>query len=916
MSNAPSVPSERLSERLRQQRARLQSLRDQARLRYSGGAPGLQVATLICEWTDELIIEIFGHALQSLDETARRRAAGCAAIVATGGTARGELAPFSDADLLFLRTSACPREFDECIAQAVRDCWDAGIRLGHSVHTPAAALAAARGDTTFATALVGARRLWGDERLFESFRARFQRRIVRNRYARFYHDCVAAREAERKQFGLSERQLEPDVKRSSGGLRDIHLLRWIGYAAYGTGDIDLLRRQGALTKEDADALREAHEFLTRIRVDLHFAAGKAQETLTREEQLRLADLHGVVATASQRPVERFMQTYFRHATAVADISARFVVRHRPRSLWHRCVQFLLSHRSNQVFRVSGGEIDVVPRHRERVCGSLESLLNLHELAALYSARLTPELADQIRQSVPRLPREVSPQAARLFLSILRATGQVGRQLRSMFATGLLDVILPEITHVRCLLQFNQYHCYTVDEHSLRAVEAAENLDGDPGPFGTAYRKIRHKELLHLALLLHDLGKGFEHDHCEIGREIAETVATRLGLPAPQRETLMFLVHKHLLMEQIAFRRDLTDLELLTRVSRDVGSPESLRMLYVLTASDMTAVGPRAWTGWKADLVTELFERTLQILSGEPSMYREAERVQQVCRQVQSSLVENPALVGNGGGDPFPSTGEPDASLPEVEQQLRSLPTHYLIATPSGEIVDDLACVRRIAAGDDTVLVRGTYDPLSHTTEYRVITRDQTGSRLFSNLTGVLTAKGLEILSANICTTSEGIVIDRFRVHDTDYAPPIPHFRLEEIESAITAVLEGRQSVEALFQRHRRILLRAESQLLIREPSRVAIDNNSSERFTIVDVFADDRRGLLYTIARALLELNVSVALAKISTHVDQVLDVFYVTDRDGGKLQDEQRLESIRGTLVARIEEFERHGLSPTDLSG
>lgn len=341
------------------------------------------------------------------------------------------------------------------------------------------------------------------------------------------------------------------------------------------------------------------------------------------------------------------------------------------------------------------------------------------------------------------------------------------------------------------------------------------------------------------------------------------------------------------------------------------------MLYVLTAADVSAVGPQAWTSWKAELVNELFERSLQIVSGEPSQFREAERIRQVCRQVRQALAR-PALVGTTAGpaDEPPVTADSPDETSDLERQLRAFPPHYLIATPPGEIVDDLACARRIADREDDVIVRGTYDALNNTAEYRVITRDQVGSGLFSRVTGVLTAKGLQILSANICTTSDGIVIDRFRVVDSDHAPPVPDFRLEEIELAIGAVLRGEQSIEGLFQRHRRILPRAETLLLFRDPTRVVIDNSSSERYTIIDVFAHDRRGLLYTIARTLLDLNLSVALAKISTHVDQVLDVFYVTDREGGKLQDEMRLEAIRATLAARIEDFERRGLAATSAGG
>lgn len=901
MSIATSPPSETLSERLREQRARLQSLRDQARERYAGGVPGLQVATLICEWTDRLIVEIFEEALSPLGEAERKRVEGQSAIVAIGGTGRGELAPYSDADILFLRTRGCPKPFDECIARAVRDCWDAGIRLGHSVRTPAEAIAAAKADPQFATALVEARRLWGDERLFQSFHERFQRRIVRNRYARFYHDCVAAREAERQQYGVTARQLEPDVKRSQGGLRDIHLLRWIGNAAWGTPDIDLLRRQGALSLADAQALLQAQEFITRIRVDLHYAAGKAQETLTREEQLRLADLHGASGTRGQLPVEQFMQTYFRHTTAVADISARFVARHRPRAMWSKLLQGLLSHRSNDIYRVSGGQIDIIPRERERACASIEGLLHLYELAGLYGAQPTPELSERIRQAVPQLSPEISPLAARRFLSILRATGNVGRQLRGMFSTGVLDVVVPEVTHARCLLQFNQYHSYTVDEHSLRAVEAAERFDGDPGPIGTAYRKIKHKELLHLALLLHDLGKGYEEDHCEIGKRLAADVVHRLHLSASQREALVFLVHKHLLMNNIALRRDLSDPDVLTKFAREVGSPEWLRMLFVMTASDVSAVGPGAWTSWKAELVGELFERSLQILSGEPSKFREAERLGAVCVRVQEAIRERVAAPG-GNGRPV-ATAEP-FDTETLARRLQALPPHYLIATPPEEIADDLAVARTIADGTLAVSVRGMYDAASETAEYRVVTRDQVGSGLFSKATGALAAKGSQILSANICTTDDGIVIDRFRVVDGDHAAPIPDFRLREVEGAIREVIEGSRSVEELFRRNRRYGERNDPFPGPTDATRVSIDNDSSERFTVVDVFTRDRRGLLYVIARALLELNLSVSLAKISTYADQVLDVFYVTDREGGKLQDEQRLQAIRVTLGERIESF------------
>jgi [protein-PII] uridylyltransferase len=874
-----------LRERLLRQKARLQELRDQARERYAGGAPGLQVAALICEMTDGLIRQLLEDVLTALPAAIRELIPHQTAIVAIGGTGRGELAPYSDVDLLFLHVPRCAAELPACFAQAVRDCWDAGLKLGHSVRTPADALATSRQDPQFATALVEARLLWGDERLFSTFQSRFHRQIARNRYSAFYNDIVAARQAERAQFGETERQLEPDVKRSPGGLRDVHLIRWIGFARYGTTDIDLLRLEGALTREDAQAVVAAQEFITRIRVDLHFAAGKAQEVLTRDEQLRLADLHRIPPIPGQRPVERFMQMYFRHSTKLADIATRFAVRHRPNAFMSRAAKFLFSHRSNHIYRVGSGEIDVVPRYRDRVCATLESLLNLYELAGLYSVRPSPELVETIRLAVPKLPRTVSPEASRLFLSILRTGDQVGRLLRDMYTVGLLELVVPETSHARCLLQFNQYHSYTVDEHCLRAVEAAARFEDDAGPIGVAYGQVRHKDILHLALLLHDMGKGYEQDHSDVGLEIARAVSARLGLSSHLREILEFLVHKHLLMAHLAFRRDLSDVEMLMRFSREVGSPELLRMLFILTACDMTAVGPGTWTNWKAELATELFEGALHILSGAPPKFREAERVREVAERVFALL---------------------DGTAPRRDNDFDALPLHYLTATPPEQIARDLVAIRNLR--DDEPIVRGNYDPATNTVEYRIITRDEVGSGLFSRITGALTARGLAILSASISTTTEGIVIDSFRVHDGDHFGAVPEFRLRDVESSIIDVVAGRTTVEHLFQRHQR-LLRSETRRLPRDPTRVVIDSDSSERFTIIDVFASDRRGLLYTIATAQLELGLSVSLAKISTHLDQVLDVFYVTDRDGGKLQDDRRLAEIQEVLVARIEDFERSGL-------
>jgi [protein-PII] uridylyltransferase len=883
-----------IAERLAHYRGKVAGMREQARRRYDAGLSGVHLLAGMSAATDELLLRLWRDALEPLPESIRVLLEQQTAIVAVGGSGRSEMAPYSDVDLLFLHRPAASEAFQQCTAKFVRDCWDVGHKLGHSVRTIGDTLAMARQEPQIATALIEARRLWGDERLVATLQRGFYSKVIRGRVAKFIDTCVAARAGEFQEHGLTVQQLEPDLKRSAGGLRDLHLIRWVGFARYRTTDISMLRREGALTNEDAQAVLAAQEFLSRLRVDLHLTAGKPADVLTRDEQLRLSGQFTIEGSAGQSPVERFMQQYFRHTTALSQIARRFVARQRPRSLLSHAVRFVMTHRANEIFKVGQEEIDALPQHRAAVCGDLESLLRLYELASLYGVTPAPELLEAIKQAAPNLSAGLSAESPRLFLSIMGRGARLGEVLRSMFETGILEKVIPDFAHARCLLQFNQYHSYTVDEHSLRAVEAVAAFERDSGSLGEVYREIHHKEILHLALLLHDLGKGHVEDHSEVGRRIAECVAERLALSSHLREVLVFLVHKHLLMADLALRRNTSDPDVYVPFSREVGSPEILRMLYVMTAADITAVGPGAWTNWKAELLADLYDHAMLELSGGSNPFREAEKIRAVRQKVNDCLAA--------------SAGSPEGNLPadRVRATFDTLPRQYLVATPPEQIAAALAGILRL--GPDEVLVTSEYDPNLNTIDHRIITHDHLGSGCFSKIAGVLTAKRLEILAAQINTTSEGIVLDSFRVMDSDFSGPAPPARLREIEAAIRDVLTGVRTVEQLFRTHRRFETGGNASVSDL-PTRVVIDNESSDRYTILDVFAHDRTGLLYTIADTLLALNLSVCLAKIGSHLDQVVDVFYVTDGDGHKIRDGRQLEGIRNQLFQRIEEFERHGL-------
>jgi [protein-PII] uridylyltransferase len=408
--NATGTVSSGASE-LARKKARAAEIRARALAMFAAGTPGIQVASALCEAADGLLVEFIEEALQPLPAAARQFVETTSAVVAVGGTGRGELSPYSDVDLLFLDEGKGRREFRDAASRVVQSCWDAKLELGHSVRRLRDCIALARQDREVATALIEARLIWGSAELFQRLVRRFRRRVVDARKRQFVADCVAAREADFPEPGRPAQELEPNVKCSNGGLRDLHLLRWLGFALYDARDIDAMRLKGALSMNEAYAVRSAWEFLTRVRIDLHVAAVKAQDLLTRDEQLRIADKRGTRGTEGQRPVERFMQEYFSHSSALAHVTRRFVARHRPRRIWSRASSAILSHRADGVLRVTSDELDAAPRHLPRLCRSVESVLRLYKTAGLYAVLPSPRVADAVEAAAKEFAEDMSAEAA-------------------------------------------------------------------------------------------------------------------------------------------------------------------------------------------------------------------------------------------------------------------------------------------------------------------------------------------------------------------------------------------------------------------------------------------------------------------------------------------------------------------------
>lgn len=863
---------------------RLLEGRERIRQRHVAGSPGIQVSRALTELLDGVVLDLYRSALEDLGEAGPDGLEKVCTVVAHGGSGRQDLAPYSDVDLMLLHTPQAEARAARLAERLVRDVFDAGLQLGQAVRTIDQACKLARDDATICTTLIESRRLAGSESLFDAFVRRFRRETTR-RADSLLKLIADSRDEERRQYGETAYLLEPNIKRSQGGLRDLHFLRWVGFLKFETPEPDGLRLRGQLSAADYEGLVGAWEFLLRLRNEMHFHAGKSNDVLDRAEQMRIAQVFDYSGQAGMLPVEVFMRDYFRMTGWISGPAARFAELIDSRPGWTQMMAPLLAHRFERDFRVGPSSIGVVPRAYAKLRTNLAEILRLCDLANLYDKPIERETIAAIRGCAVGLPQELDAETKSRFLALLSNPARLGELIRLLHELGLLEKLIPAFAHARCLLQFNEYHKYTVDEHTFRAVEHATRLMHDDGVLGEAYRGLKRKWLLHLALLLHDLGKGYVEDHSDVGLRIAEETIPRLGIDEADGETLKFLVHKHLMMSHLAFRRDTSDEQLIVRFARDVGSPETLQMLFVLTACDTAAVGPGTLNAWKTEVLADLYRRTRDRLTSDTPEENEVAALAERRRQVRAVL----------GGD--------DADR-WFAQHIDGLPRGYLTGNLPERIVDDLRRLRPLTRRQAVAQAR--YSPESNTTEYWVGTYEDVAPGVFHRLTGTLASLGLQILSAEINTLYDGLIIDRFWVQDPDYVGDPPESRRDEVCEALTKALADPRPFRPTFRRIWQGDGRRRAVDLSPPPTRVQTDNNTSDRYTVIEVFAADRRGLLYTITRTLFELELSVAFAKIGTYLDQVVDVFYVTDRKGKKIETTAKLNEIRTRVLVEIEAWQR----------
>jgi [protein-PII] uridylyltransferase len=785
--------------------------------------------------------------------------------------------------------------FVETVAEKVLYAlWDTGLSVGHALRAPRECLKLAGSDLTVRTALLDTRWLAGDQALYGEFSAAASREVLKRNAGRFFR-AKAAESAERhRKYGDSVFVVEPHVKEGEGGLRDLHTALWLAKVKYVVRELAELVAKGVLTEAEYAEIRAAQDFLWRVRNGLHFRSGGYQDQLTFEYQERVAEDLGYRDQPTARGVEQFMRTYYWQARVIHRFADNLISRCLERSAPYRLIGRLGGRQIRPGVRIAGNELVVGDPATVRAAPSL--LLRLFADAQRHGVPLSAATRRLVRAHAHLVDEGVrtDPVAIRAFLDILGWPHGVGAALHEMHELDVLDAFLPEFAHLLCLAQYDRYHIYTADEHTLRAVARLEQLlHGEfkqSAPlFTQVMRDIDRREVLYLAMLFHDIGKGLGGDHSSTGAALAHAVGDRLGLNADDRAQFELLVRQHLLMHHLATRRDIHDPKLVREFARSVGTAATLQKLFVLTFADLGATNPQLWNSWQDMLLSELYTLTVDHLeSGASVEDAPEERASRIRERVR-------AAVGPAAG----------AAL---QRFLADLPDHYFLGTPEEDIARHFELVQR--AADDPLVTRVVHFPEREFSEFTVVTRDAPG--LFAKLTGVLRAVGMNIAAARIATGASGMVVDVFRVtHLGDGDPARDEERWERVHTAVGKALSGALDVEQMVAAAARPSV-LDEKVVPRLPTRVEIDNRVSADYTVIDVYMTDRAGVLFAITNALYHLGLSIHLAKITTSVDRVLDVFYVSDRYGRKIEDAATLALIRSTLLQAIQPVTCRGVGLT----
>ena len=794
---------------------------------------------------------------------------------AVGGYGRGEMAPHSDVDIGFITPWKQTGWSEQVIESMLYSLWDMGLKVGHSSRSLDEMVREARGDITVRTALLEARYIWGDTALYDEAAARFKAEIQNGSARDFIAQKLAERDERHRKMGDSRYVVEPNVKEGKGGLRDLHTLFWIGKYAHGVREPADLVEVGLLTKLEYRQFRRAENFLWAVRCHLHNLAARGEDRLTFDYQREIAERMRYADRPGKSKVERFMHFYFLQAKMVGDLTGVFLA-HLDEKFAARGSRFGLPRIRRSPRKLKGFVLD-----RGRLALPNDDffredpvrLVELFQLADLHGLEVHP-LAMRAANRDAKLIADWrdDPRANALFMDVLTSPRDPETVLRWMNEAGVFGQFVPDFGRVVAQMQFDMYHHFTVDEHTIRAVGLLNRIEkGDlkeDHPLASGILdQVASRRALYVSVLLHDIAKGRGGDHSVIGAEIALKLCPRFGLTAAETETVSWLVRYHLLMSATAFKRDLSDFKTILDFTAVVQSPQRLMMLLILTVVDIRAVGPGVWNGWKRQLLTNLFDSAEEVLRLGHKQKGRGERI----------AAKQAALAQAIGGD--------------TSEFVRRLADPYWVAEPEDVIERNARFIARV--GNAQLSVEATVYPDRGATLVTVYAADHAG--LFYRIAGAIHAAGGNIIDARIHTTRDGMALDNFLVQDPLGRPFDDPGQLARIETGIAEALANRAKLTERLAAKPLPRLRADAFTI--EPN-VLIDNKASNRFTVIEVQARDRPALLHHLAYALFQSKVTIHSAHVATYGERAVDTFYVTDLTGDKISAVLRLKSLERRLL------------------
>lgn len=827
---------------------------------------------------DQIIRLAYDFVTNSMFSVANRSSAEKLAIVAVGGYGRGEMAPYSDVDIAFITPYKRTGWTEQVVEAMLYLLWDLGLKVGQSSRSIDETIRMALEDLTIRTALLEGRFVWGDREVYEETSVRFWSEVAAKTGPDFVAQKMAERDDRHKRMGDSRYVVEPNIKDGKGGLRDLHTLYWIGKYVHRVRSPAALVDVGLLTQEEYRNFEKAENFLWAVRCHMHDLAGRAEDRLTFDLQRDVAERMRFAARPGKSAVERFMQLYFLNAKTVGDLTGLFLA-HLDEAHAKKGRRFLPSF-SRKPRKLHGFVLDrgrLALPNDEFFREDPVRLIELFQLADLYALEIHPLAMRAARRDARLIDNKVrlDPRANELFLEMLCSARNPESVLRWMNEATVFGRFIPDFGRVVAQMQFDMYHHYTVDEHSIRAIGLLAEIErGDhreDHPLSSAIvKQILSRRVLYVAVLLHDIAKGRGGDHSVLGAEVAFKLCPRLGLSEAETETVAWLVRHHLLMSATAFKRDLADFKTILDFAQVVTSIERLRLLLVLTVVDIRAVGPGVWNSWKRQLLSDLFEAAEEVLRlGHKQRGRE-ERIASKKTAAQSEL-----------------------ALPaeKFQRLAKRMPESYWIAEPDDIIIRNLRLLMDNA--QEALAIDACYYPDRGATLITVLAADHPG--LFYRIAGAIHLAGGNIIDARIHTSTDGLAVDNFLVQDPWGRPFQEADQIQRLKQSIGDALANRSKLSPRLMAKPVALRRADA---FRIAPSVLIDNKASNRFTVVEVSAADRPALLNNLALALFQSKVTLHSAHIATYGERAVDTFYVTDLFGGKIENKSRLKALEARML------------------